>query len=110
MSLGAMTKSAGVGEGPSAPTFLDLLQFVGDDNYTTGGTVGFQALVQTLVGDSREVLAVAAQDCGGFVVAYDKATDALIVYEAAADGNPLDEIGNGSNQSGVTYNVLVFSR
>ena len=110
MSLGAITKDAGIGEGPSAPTFFDLLQFVGDDNYTTGGTVGSQALVQAAVGDGREVLAVMAQDCGGFNVVYVKATDALKVFEEGADGSPADEVGNGSDQSAVTYNVLVLSR
>lgn len=110
MSLGTMTKSAGTGQSPGAPTYHDLIAFAGDDAYATGGTAGFQDLVQALTNDGREVLAVVGQDCGGYVVAYDKANDKLKVYEAAADGNPLDEAANAADLSLTTFNVLVLSK
>lgn len=110
MAIGAMTQAAGVGGSPGAPTFHDVISFAGDGAYATGGTATFQTTFRTLTGDSREILAVVGQDCGGYVPVYDKAADKLKVYEAAADGSPLDEAANAGDLSGTTFVVLVISK
>lgn len=104
------TGVVGIGAQPSAPTFFDLMSFTGDASYGTGGFAGFGAAVKAFFKDSRQVLAVIAQDCGGYVVAYVPSTDKLKVFEqSGADDTPLDEVDATTNLSGVTFNVLVIS-
>lgn len=110
MAIGAITVGDQDGAKPSAPLFVDVLSFLGDDAYPTGGTLAVEAAVRAVVGDSREILAVLPQDCGGYVCCYLPSTGALKVYEAAADGNPLDEVAAAADLSGTTFNVLVISR
>ena len=110
MAIGAITAGDQDGAKPSAPLFVDVLSFNGDDAYPTGGTTGFQAAVQAIVGDQREILAVIGQDCGGYDPVYIPATDALKVYESGADGSANDEVANAADLSGTTFNVVVLSR
>jgi len=110
MALGTFTKAAGVGEGPSQPTFLDVISFLGDSSYPTGGTTGFEALVRALVGDSREILAVWPQDCGGFTPTYVASTDAFKVFRTGAVNTAMEEVPNATDLSSTTFNVLVLSK
>lgn len=98
------------GPGGNDPLFANLVEFDGDTSYPTGGTADFEASMQAVIGSGRELVAVVGQDCGGYVPVYDKANDKLKVYEAAADGNPLDEVGNAVNLAAVKFNVLVISK
>ncbi len=90
MALGTLTRAA------SMPThdirFIDLISFLGDSAYPTGGTAAMQAKIRTLCGDNREVIALLPQDCGGYVAIYDKAADKLKVYRAAAQGDQVAAI------------------
>jgi len=111
MALGTITvtKKTQVGDGPVR---FDLLSFAGDGAYPSGGSTGFQALVRAALGVGNvEVLAVIAQDCGGYQPIYDKAADKLKVYYGdnnnASDG-PLVENAT-ANLSGTTFKVLVLS-
>ena len=113
MALGAMTLIDEAGAEPSAPTFKDLIQFAGDGAYPSGGTVGFSALVTALTkrgggagGGTVDIIEVAAQDCGGYLVSYEKATDKLKVWVTPSGGGPLIE-NTTANLSAVTFNVLV---
>jgi hypothetical protein len=113
MSLGTMTLIDEAGIVPSAPTFKDLIQFAGDGAYPSGGTAGFAALITALTkrgagagGGTVDIIEVAGQDCGGYVVTYEKATDKLKVWVVGSGAGPLVE-NTTANLSGVTFNVLV---
>ena len=110
MAIGTISLPTISAPGNATPIFLDLLTFVGDDAYATGGTAAFEDSVQAAVGYTREVIAVIGQDCGGYVPVFDKANDKLKVYEEGADGGPADEVANAADLSSVTFNVLVISR
>lgn len=99
----------GVGSQPSSPIFHDVLTFAGDASYPTGGTLGFGAAIKAFYQDGRQVLAVIPQDCGGYQPCYLPGTDALKVYESNSAGDPMEEVANATNLSGVTFNVLVIS-
>jgi hypothetical protein len=94
-----------------SPIFHDVMSFAGDSSYPTGGSLGFGAAVKSFFGDGRQVIAVLALDCNGYMIAYVPATDALKVFDGAdtTPDEPLDEVDNGTNLSGTTFNVLVIS-
>lgn len=111
MSLGTFTIGDEVGTQPSAPTFTDRVSFLGDNSYPTGGTATFSALFQAKTKDGRKPIAVIAQDCGGYVVAYDETNDKLKVFRGAHTvDNPMSEVPNATDLSGVTFNVIVISK
>jgi hypothetical protein len=107
MSITNLAKNAAapdVGAQPSSPTFHDLLTFIGDAAYPTGGSPGFAALLQSLFGDHRTPLAIISQDCAGYDAVYDPTNDKVKVY--AANNT---EVANATNLSAVTFKVLVIS-
>lgn len=110
MAIGTITAAAQHGGKPDSPLYVDRLSFTGDASYPTGGTLAFEDSVQAVVGDAREILAVIAEDCGGYVPVYDRGADALKVYEEGADGGPADEVTDETNLQAVTFNVVVLSR
>lgn len=112
MALGAITIDKSAGGVASAPVFADVMHFAGDGAYAAGGTAGFQAAVRAKFGDSREVLAVIGQDCGGYVPVYDKANDKLKVYDGDFDPAAVAPLKETivANLSGVTFNVIVLSK
>lgn len=103
------TQSNEAGAMPSAPTFSDVISFAGDGAYPTGGTLGFGAAVSAATKSTRKILAVIAQDCGGYLVSYNQATDALKVWKGNGT-NAGQEVANAANLSAVTFNVLVISK
>ena len=113
MALGAMSAVSTTAKGTTSPLFADLITFKGDGAYPTNGTADFQDAYRVLAKSDREILAVIGQDCGGYVVAYDKANDKLKVYTGdynpAAD-SPLVECDNAENLSAVDFTVLVIAR
>lgn len=90
--------------------FVDQMSFAGDDSYPTGGTLDFDALVKTALGDARNVVAVISGACGDNYAVY--------VPDAGATPGKLQvfvrstgaEVGNSVNLSGVTFNVVVISK
>jgi hypothetical protein len=92
------------GAQPSAPTFFDLLTFLGDGIYPTGGTPGFKATVQALFNDSRSPIAVITQDAGAYRATYDQVNDKLKVFSAGV------EVTNATDLSGTTFHILVISQ
>lgn len=112
MAIGTITvaeKTAAEG-----PVRHDLISFLGDGSYPTGGTAAFQAKVRAALGGMNvEVVAVYPQDCGGYMPCYDKTNDKLKVFYVdnnnASDG-PQIEVPNTTNLSGVTFNVVVLSK
>ena len=111
MALGTATVVKRSEAGGSGTLRADVLEFLGDDAYATaaGGTPNFQAFVRTAVDrGGLTLVGVIGGETGGFVVAYDVQNDGLRLYEAGADGAPLDEIADG-DQSGITIQVTVLS-
>ena len=118
MALGAMTMNTQEGGRPSAPLYLLDLSFALDGAYPTGGTTGFSALVAAAARAATppftdsfapaDVFGILPLDAGGYVLAYNKTTDALKVYQCAASGNPMTEVPNATNLSAVTVRVVVI--
>lgn len=106
MALGEITPGAQSGEKPGAPTFVDVLAAPGDDDYPTGGTTGFQALVRAALGRDVTVLGVIGQACGDNVPVYDPANDTLQVFVRSTGA----EVANNADLSGVTFNLIVLSK
>ena len=103
MSLGTITIPGGADA--QGPIFHDRISFVGDDAYPTGGTVGFNALLQAVTKDQREVLAVIGND-GTNAYEYDFANDTLIARVMATGA----EVADTTDLSGATANLLVISK
>lgn len=112
MAIGTITLAAKGGAAPSAPVFVDRISFLGDNPYPTGG-MAFKALFQAKTKDAREPFGILADDCGGYILAYDPSTGKLKVYRgdnANASPAPAVEVSNGVDLSAVTFNVVVLSQ
>jgi hypothetical protein len=109
MTIGAITRADVSGSEPSAPTFHDRISFAGDSSYPSGGTPTFSTLFHALTKDSRKILAVIGQDCGGYVVTYDETADKLKVWTGAGSA-PLAEVASATNLSATTFVVVVVSQ
>jgi hypothetical protein len=107
MSLGALAKVKNVGQVPSAPTYADLITVVGDAAYSAGGSAGFLAAFQALVGQARAIVGV--QGCS------DPATLSELEYDFTNDKLFARVRTTGvesavSDQHLVTYRLLVISK
>jgi hypothetical protein len=107
MALGVLAKVKDVGKTPSAPTYADLITVVGDAAYGAGGSAGFLAAFQTLVGQARTIVGV--QGCS------DPATVSELEYDFTNDKLFARVRTTGvesavANQSAVTYRLLVLSK
>jgi hypothetical protein len=100
------TSTAGGGGMPSAPVFMDRISFPGDGNYTTGGTVAFEASFRAKIGENRTIIDVIAGDCGNNKAVYDRTNDKLKVLVGSTGA----EVANATDLSGTTFNVLVISK
>lgn len=110
MALGAMTLQAESANDRATPLFMDVVSFAGDDAYPTGGSA-FDAAIQALTTSGRDPMAVVGLDCGGYVVAYDRATGKMKVYTSNGAGPAaLAEVPNATDLSATTFNVLVISK
>lgn len=108
MSIGTVTvvkKAASVG-----PVNFDVVQFAGDANYPTGGSVCGPAIAAALGKGNIDAFAVIGQDCGGYSVAWDEANSKLKVFRTAAINAPDEEVPNTTNLSAVVFHVLVISK
>ena len=110
MALGTITASNTQVPGqPGSPVYVVPLSFVGDDDYPTGGTTGFEALVSAASGVSPKnltIVAVIAGDCGGYMPVYEGGN--LKVYEGAAGANV--EVTAATDLSATTFNVAVVAK
>ena len=106
MALGAITRDEDVGQ-RGGPVIAELISFAGDSSYTTGGTVGFTALVRTaLARGDVTILGVVAQNLSDHVVRFDEPNDTLLVSLMSTGA----EVGNGVNLSGITFKLLVICK
>lgn len=104
MALGAATRSAGE-SGVGERLFMDVVSFAGDDNYPTGGTAGFDAYIQALLGDSRNVIGVVMiGDCGDNMPIY---VGGKLMVKVISTGV---EVANAVDLSAATFTVLVISK
>lgn len=111
MALGTMTRAAAQSGHTGDKLFYDRVSFLGDDSYPTGGTTGFDALLQALLGDARAVVGVEMEDCGGFTPVYLPANGGTLkVYRTGAINVAQEEVPNTTDLSATTFNVLVISR
>ena len=106
MAIGTITLGAIAAPGAEPPVYHELASFAGDATYATGGTAGFQTTWRAKVKQAREVLAVISQGSGVYFPEYDKVNDKLRVRKIV-DGT---EVGNATDLSGTTFNVLVISK
>ena len=120
MSLGTIEPVSNdlKGAQPSAPLFAIRVTFLGDDDYTTNGTVGFQETVRDDIetfmkalvdhnvrGRSNvEIIAVVSDDCGLWEVTYDKDNDLLKAWVKSTGV----EAANALDMSGTTFNVTLL--
>jgi hypothetical protein len=113
MALGTITPGAAANNAKgaqSAPIFMDKVAIVGDNAYPAGGSTGLDALLATALSRTTLLMiTIIAEDCGGYVPVYDDANGGTLkVYEAAADGNPLDEVTATTDLSGTTFNLVAI--
>lgn len=111
MALGTPATIGSVqGQAPGRPSFVQRMQFAGDDAYPTGGTLefaetyllaelGINATVQHVWGWGFTAGAIT------HMVSYDEATDALRVYVLATGAQAAP-----GDLSGVTIDCLVAYR
>jgi hypothetical protein len=116
MALGAITVVEQVAA--QGPIFWDRVTIVGDDSYPTGGSTGFEALLQAAVAGAgeanmsgRQVVGLWLEQGQGGVMQtedlhYDHATDTLIASVLATGA----EVANTTALNGNTYSVLVASK
>jgi hypothetical protein len=105
MALGAGAVSKNFAAG--TPRFHEHITVVGDGAYPAGGTPGFKAYFEDLVGAQREILAVVDQSDPSTVsrLEYDHTNDKLFARVRATGAESAV-----ANQSGVTYRLLVLSK
>lgn len=83
---------------------MDEIQFPGDNAYPAGGTPGFQAEVQKVLGKGRvTVLYVITQSAGGNTCYYDADNDKLKVFAGTT------EVAAGS-LAATTFRLVVVSK
>jgi hypothetical protein len=111
MALGTITSRDSVAV--VGPVFIDRVSFPGDSAYPTGGTTGFLAKLQAVIGADKAIVAVLPQDCGGYTPVYDYTNDKLKVYYSdnnnTSDG-PAIEVPNTTDLSGTTFNVVFATK
>jgi hypothetical protein len=98
------------GQAQSHPQFADRISFAGEASYPTGGMLLGAGFAEKLK-SGRTVLGIIAGDCGGYIPVWIPATSAVKVYESDIDSDqPLKEVDNADNLSGVTFNLVVLSK
>jgi len=110
MAIGTITVGDQAGQAVSKPLRAIPLQFLGDGTYPAGGTPNFQSLVRAALPGYEGVTLfdVTGQDCGGYVVTYDRENDKLKVWEQTdVATSPLIETAT-ANLSAVTFNVICW--
>jgi len=111
MTIGTITEGSKNQGNPSDPIFVVDVSFTGDTSYPSDGTPGFQALVNAAVfggKSSLEILAIMDFSCGQYIPYYDKDNDKLLVFDGGhATWN---EVGNGTNLGGTTFNLTVLMK
>ncbi len=105
MALGTLVKTLTGQMGTTQPLMVNPISFAGDGAYVTGGTTAFQAKVQALFEDHREIITIIPGDCGGYRPVYDKAADKLKVF----DENTGAEVANAANLSATTFNLAIVA-
>lgn len=101
--LGALVKTLTGQMGTTQPLMANPISFAGDGTYPAGGTLAFQAKVQALFEDHREIVTIVPGDCGGYRPVYDKAADKLKVYDTGTGAEAAGDL------SGTTFNITVLS-
>lgn len=88
------------GQMPSAPLIALRVIVTLTGTYATGGEdFNPAALLQSLAGYDKapDILTVLTPTKAGLVLAWDRATNKILIFEAGADGTPLDEFANGAD-------------
>ena len=109
MALGAMSEISEKGGQTLEPRFKAHMQFAGDDDYPTGGTPGFAALVAAAAErQAVDVISVTrAGLCGGFVPIYDPVADTLLMVRTDTADAPQEEVPNATDLNSTTFDLLV---
>lgn len=116
--LATPTLDTYAGERPSAPTYMLDVSWDGDAAYPAGGSPGFSAYVLAackaatppLLIDVSNIVNVIPLDCGGYEIAYVRATDKLIVRWCAAAGSPMAEVTAATDLHTTRFKATVVLR
>lgn len=107
MALGTPTRVKQVGE-KRGPIFHDLITFAGDGAYPSGGTAAFQAFFRNLSGRQGAVIVAVFDQSQPDTLSrleYDHTNDKLFARVRTTGVESAV-----SNQSAVTYRLLVISQ
>jgi hypothetical protein len=96
MALTGLTVTALGNQGQGSTVKVEgktRVQFDLDADYATGGYTAFTTFLQTVLGTKRSIIAVyQASAAGGYTLIWNRATDALMVYQGAAGLGPNTEV------------------
>ena len=122
MTLGAIVvpEAKLVGAMPQAPLYAINVSFLGDDDYTTGGTVDFAVAFRAAIEakmkaatdanvrgrQNVEIVALIPGVCGAYDPIYDRENDTLIVFVKATGV----EVANAFDLIGTTFNVTLLCK
>ncbi len=111
MALGTVTVGTNVNI-PLDHCLLVPVSFAGDGAYPTGGTLLFSATTGIAAAlHGRSIVGIIPQDCGGYLVTYLPATDALKVYwNQSADDVPAEEVDGTPSLASVTFHLILICR
>jgi hypothetical protein len=87
--------------------FLVRGSVVFSSTYSTGGD-DLAADFPTVHSGGSAALFLHVQGMAGYIYAYDRGANTLLVFEAAADGGPLDQLGAGAYPAGITGDDVEF--
>jgi hypothetical protein len=94
------------------PIFFTRVHFIGVASYQVGGSTGLLTQLQAEFGDSRKILGIIPQDCGGYVPFYIPATDKFGAYwydPTAGAAAALPEVATTTDLHTTTFNLVVMS-
>jgi hypothetical protein len=107
MSLGAFVYGASVAA--QGPVTYTRVSFTGETSYVAGGNTGLLASMRAHFKDTRQILGIIPQDCGGFSLVYDLTNEKLKVYEITNAEGAAPEVDAAESLGATTFNMIVIS-
>jgi hypothetical protein len=109
MALGTISRVGSYSGGePASPTFHDVLSFLGDGAYPTGGTAAIAAAIAAVSGMAPKTIVAIKHlwsSTPKYILEWDRANDKLRVLDTNTGAENVT-----ANLSGVTFEIEVVSR
>ena len=109
MALGTITRVGSYSGGePASPTYHDILSFLGDGTYPTGGTASLSTLIAAVSGMAPKTIVAVHHvwsSTAKYILEWDRANDKLRVLDTNTGAENVT-----ANLSGVTFEIHVISR